>query len=168
VRDLAVDDRQHRDVAVAVGGSGRDGTALRGVFEDDDVRGLVVVDGQVIATIKEECGAIGTVQLGYGLAPFDAARVARDRNDVLEDDVLGQQVEKVLAVHQAGHAFLDDPEERVQGPEVVEFPDGRHRGSSRARAAAVRRAWPLTLVLLVAPGASVREAEVSMTPSSDL
>jgi hypothetical protein len=99
-----------------------------------------VVDGQVIATIEEECGAIRAIQLGYGLAPFDPARVARDRNDVLEDDVLGQQVEEVLPVHQPGHAFLDDPEERVQGPEVGEFSDRGHRAASTAQAAAVRRA----------------------------
>jgi hypothetical protein len=60
---------------------------------------LVVVDGQVIATIEGECGAIWAIQFGYGPAPFDTARVARDRNDVLEDDVLGQQVEEVLTVH---------------------------------------------------------------------
>ena len=33
----------------------------------------------------------------------------------------GQQVEEVLTVHQPGHALLDDPKERVQGLEVVEF-----------------------------------------------
>jgi hypothetical protein len=46
----------------------------------------------------------------------------------------------VLTVHQPGRAFLDDPEERVQGPEVVEFADRRHRASLAAQAAAVRRA----------------------------
>ena len=39
-----------------------------------------------------------------------------------------------------GHAFLDDPKERVQGLEVGEFSDRRHRASSTAQAAAVRRA----------------------------
>jgi hypothetical protein len=32
----------------------------------------------------------------------------------------------VLTVCQTGHAFLDDPEERVQGPEVGKVSDGRH------------------------------------------
>jgi hypothetical protein len=111
VRDLAVDDRQHRDVAVTVGGSSRDDAALRGVFEHDNARGLIVVDGQVIAMIEEECGAIQAIRLGYGLAPFDMARVARDRNDVLDDDALGQQVEEVLTVRPglSFQAWIPDP-----------------------------------------------------------
>ena len=93
-----------------------------------------MVDGQVEAAIEEECGAIRAIQLRYGLAPFDTPRVARDRDDVLEDDVLGQQVEEVLTVCQPGHAFPDDAEERVQGPEVGEFPTaviGRRPWSGR-------------------------------------
>ena len=46
----------------------------------------------------------------------------------------------MLTVHKPGHAFLDDPEERVQGLKVGEFLDRRHRASFRAQAAAVRRA----------------------------
>ena len=84
--------------------------------------------------------APGAIQLGHGLSPCDTAWVARDRDDVLEDNVLGQQVEEVLTVHQPGHAFLDDPEERVQRLEVGEVADGRHRVSSMAQAATVRRA----------------------------
>jgi hypothetical protein len=63
-----------RDAAVAVGGSSRDGAAVRGVFENDNARGLVVVDGQVIATIEGECGAIRAIQLGCGLGPSTPAR----------------------------------------------------------------------------------------------
>src|SRR5713101_7876323 len=98
------------------------------------------MNGQVVATIENDRSAVGAIQLGHGLAPCDTARVSRDRNDVLEDDVLGEQVEEVLTVHQPGHAFLDDPKERVQGLEVGEFSDRRHRACSTAQAAAVRRA----------------------------
>src|SRR6266508_3844387 len=52
------------------------------------------MNGQVVATIENDRGAIGTIQLGHGLAPCDTARVARDRNDVLEDDVLGHRSKK--------------------------------------------------------------------------
>jgi hypothetical protein len=81
------------------------------------------MNGQVVATIENDRGAIGAIKLGHGLAPYDTARVARNRDDVLEDDILGQQVEEVLTVHQPGYAFLDDPKERVQGLEVVEVTD---------------------------------------------
>jgi hypothetical protein len=89
VSDLPVDDRQHRDVAVAVGSSGRDDPALRGVLENDNSGDLVVMYGQVVAAIENDRGAVGAIQLGYGLAPCDTPRVARNRDDVLEDDVLG-------------------------------------------------------------------------------
>jgi hypothetical protein len=75
---------------------------LRGVLENDNSGDLVVMHGQVVATIENDRGAIGAIQLGHGLAPGDKARVARDRDDVLEDDVLGQQVEEVVTVHQPG------------------------------------------------------------------
>src|ERR1700730_9157776 len=104
------------------------------------------MNGQVVATIEDDRGAIGAIQLGHGVAPYDTARVPRDRNDVLEDDVLGQQVEEVLTVHQSGYTSFDDPKERVQGLEVVEVADHCHRDSSTAQASAVRRAKSAKLV----------------------
>jgi hypothetical protein len=76
VSDLAVDDRYHRDVAVAVGSPGRDDPALRGVLENDNSGDLVVMNGQVVATIENDRGAIGPIQLGDRLAPCDTVRVA--------------------------------------------------------------------------------------------
>jgi uncharacterized protein (DUF1015 family) len=52
----------------------------------------------------------------------------------------------VLTVHQPGHAFLDDPKERVEGLEVLEVADRHHRASSTTQAAAVRRARSANLV----------------------
>ena len=40
-------------------------------------------------------------------------RVAGSGDDVVKDDVFGQQVEEVLAVGEAVESLLDDPEERV-------------------------------------------------------
>jgi len=39
------------------------------------------------------------------------SRVAGDGDDVVEDDVVGEQVEEVPAVGQAGEPFLDDPKD---------------------------------------------------------
>src|SRR6266550_6152956 len=104
------------------------------------------MNGQVVATIENDGGAIGAIQLGHGVAAFDPSGVARHRNDVVDDDVLGQQVEEVLAVHQSGYTSFDDPKEWVQGLEVVEVADLCHRDSSTAQLVAVRRAKSAKLV----------------------
>ena len=41
----------------------------------------------------------------------------------IEDDVAGQQIEEVLPVSESRQALFDDPEERVQGAEVVHVLD---------------------------------------------
>ena len=96
--------------------------------------------GKVVATLEDKCRAVRAIQLGYRLAPNDPTWVARDGDDVFEDNVLGQQVEEMVTIDQPRHALLDDPEERIQGLEVPKVADRRHRASSTAHAAAVRHA----------------------------
>ena len=42
------------------------------------------MDGQVRAAAEQERGSVWAIQLGYGLAAFDTARVARDGDDARE------------------------------------------------------------------------------------
>jgi hypothetical protein len=70
------------------------------------------VDGEVVAAVEEERRAVRTIQLGYGLASFHMAGVVGDCDDVVEDDVFGQQVEEVPTIRNAVEALLDDPKER--------------------------------------------------------
>src|SRR5260370_37422762 len=77
VSDLAIRDREHRDVPVGVGSSGRNDSAFGGVLEHDDAGGGVVVDGKVIAAVEEEGRAVRTIQLGDSLASFDVAAGVR-------------------------------------------------------------------------------------------
>ncbi len=72
------------------------------------------MNGHVVATIEDDRGAMGAIQLGHGVAAFDPSGVARHGNDVVDDDVLGQQVEELLAVYQSGYTSFDDPEERAR------------------------------------------------------
>ena len=58
---------------------------------------------------------------------MDAARIAGNRYDELEDDVLGQQVEEVIAVDEPGQALLDDREERVESAEILKEFDRAYR-----------------------------------------
>ena len=48
----------------------------------------------------------------------DAARVIRERDDEIEDYVLGEKIEEVVAVHESGKTLLDDPKEWMQSTEV--------------------------------------------------
>ena len=47
------------------------------------------------------------------------AWLARNGDDEVDDDIVGQQVEEMPAVDESGQSVLDDPEERVHGTEVV-------------------------------------------------
>src|SRR4029453_5261361 len=55
----------------------------------------------------------------------DAPWVAGSRDDVVEDDVFGQQVEEVPTIRNAFEALLDDAKKGVERPEVVEVGDRR-------------------------------------------
>jgi hypothetical protein len=57
--------------------------------------------------------------------------VAGRRDDVVEDDVLGQQVEEVPTIGNAIEALLDDAKERVERLEVVEVRDRRRHDEPR-------------------------------------
>jgi hypothetical protein len=63
--DLAVDDREHRDVPVCVGSPGGDDTTIGGVLKNDHAGCSVVMDGQVKAPLEHEGAAVGPVQLRH-------------------------------------------------------------------------------------------------------
>src|SRR3954453_21709619 len=80
------------------------------------------MDTQVVAAVEEERGAIATVELDEVVAAHDVAWVVRNRDDEVEDHVLGQHVEEVVTVNESRKALLNDPKERMQSTEVVHFP----------------------------------------------
>src|SRR2546427_8532315 len=81
---------------------------------------------EAYSSTKDDHGAVRAVELGDGLAAFDAPWVAGSRDDVVEDDVFAQQVEEVATIRNAFEALLDDAKERVERPEVVEVGGRRH------------------------------------------
>jgi hypothetical protein len=56
---------------------------------------------------------------GDGLATLDAPWVAGRRDDEVEDDLFGQQVEEVPTINNAIEALLDDAKEWVERLEGV-------------------------------------------------
>ena len=89
------------------------------------------MDRKVVTSVEDDHGSVRAVELGDGLAALDAPWVAGSRDDVLEDDLFGQQVEEVPTIGNAIEALLDDAKERVERLEVVEVGDRRHDGPPR-------------------------------------
>jgi hypothetical protein len=144
VGDFAIGDREYRDVPVGVRGSGCDDSAFGGVLEHDDAGVGVVMDGEVVTSVEDDDGAVGAVELGDGGAALDVPWVAGSRDDVVEDDTVGEEVEEVATVGDAVEALFDDAEERVERLEVVEVGDRRHRDRLRRPVrgwAGVGRSW---------------------------
>src|ERR1700686_4243570 len=81
------------------------------------------MDTQAVAAVEEERGAVAAVELDEVVAADDMARVVRNRDDEVEDHILGQQVEEVLTVHVSRKAFLDNPKKPNQRTEVVHVLD---------------------------------------------
>jgi hypothetical protein len=89
------------------------------VFEYDRRGCLRPVDVQVVATVEEEGRAVPSVKLDQVFSSDYAPRVARNGDHELEDDVVCQQIEEVIPVDKTLESPFDDPEERVQGAEVL-------------------------------------------------
>src|SRR2546427_540912 len=86
---------------------------------------------EAYSSTKDDHGAVRAVELGDGLAALDAPWVAGSRDDVVEDDLFGQQVEEVPTIGNAIEALLDDAKERVERLEVVEVGDRRRHDGPR-------------------------------------
>src|SRR5207302_4183046 len=84
VSDLAIGDREYRDVPVGVRGPGRNDSAFGGVLENDDAGLDVVMDREVVTSVEDDHRAVGAVELGGGLAALDVPWVAGSRDDVVE------------------------------------------------------------------------------------
>ena len=84
------------------------------------------MDGEVKAPVEHEGVAIGSVQVRHGGATHDVPWVAGDRDDVVEYDIIGEEVEEVVPVGEPVEALFDDAEERVERCEVVQVMYRRH------------------------------------------
>ena len=72
-----------------------DCSAFGRVLEHDRSGRRVAVNREVEAAVELYALAVRAIELGDCLAAFDAAGGARDGDDVVDHDVLGQDVEEV-------------------------------------------------------------------------
>jgi hypothetical protein len=81
------------------------------VLQDDDRRFPIPVDAEIVSAVHRHEVAVTAVQVDDVLSPFYAPGVAVHRDDVLEDHIVGQEVEVVLSVGETLESFPDDTEE---------------------------------------------------------
>jgi hypothetical protein len=74
------------------------------------------MDREVVTPVEDDHGSVRAVELGDGRAALDAPWVAGSRDDVVEDDVFGQQVEEVRTIGNAVEALRNDAKERGRAP----------------------------------------------------
>jgi hypothetical protein len=82
-----------------------------------------MVDTPVVAAVEEERGTVASVEFDEVGAADDMARVVRNRNDEVENHILGQQVEEVATVDESRKALFDGPKERIKSAEVAHILD---------------------------------------------
>lgn len=126
---------------VVVGTSGVDCPSVHRVLQYDHGGRGIPVDSEPVRAVQDHAPAVAAVQIGNRAASLNPARVAGYGDHVLEDHVLGQEVEEVLTVDEARQPLPDDPEERVQRCEVGDVVNGHgHPATGEVQAWTLRRA----------------------------
>src|SRR5258707_8641161 len=104
-----------------------------------------MVDTQVVAAVEEQRGTVASVEFDEIGAADDMARVVRNRNDEVENHILGQQVEEVATVDESRKALLDGPKERIKSAEVAHILDH----SPPLRMVDSRQFWTVSLIVVI-------------------
>ncbi|MFK0026563.1 hypothetical protein [Streptomyces sp. NPDC090798] len=94
---------------VVVGTPGADRPSVHRVLQHDHGRLGIPVDSEPVRAVQDHAIAVAAVQVGNRAASLNPARVAGYGDHVLEDHVLGQEVEEVLTVDEARQPLPDDP-----------------------------------------------------------
>ena len=92
--------------------------AVRLAFEDDHRRIEIRVDAEIVGGTDRHLIVVATAAVDDPSTALDALRMTGRRDDVLEDHVVGQTIEGVLAVRPRIGALTNDEEEGSVGPEV--------------------------------------------------
>jgi len=106
MHDLAVFDGNHRDEPVVVGGGSGDYLAVYLVFDDHDTRVLRPVSDERIRAMQDDALAVACVERYERLATMHCLGPAWENISKLEYRIVGNGVEIVVAVHEAGQTLL--------------------------------------------------------------
>jgi len=112
--DLAVLDGDYRDEAVVVRGAGPDYCTVYFVFENYDARILTPIHDERISAMQYNIVAIARIELHERLATLNPPGPSGNNISKLKHRVVGNSIEIMVAINQAGHTLLDYIEERVE------------------------------------------------------
>src|SRR6266404_1334513 len=84
------------------------------VFDDDNARVLRSVHDELVSAVEDDVVAVALIECHQGVTTTDCLGPSGEMISIFELRVVGDGVEIVVAVDQAGQTLLDDVEERVE------------------------------------------------------
>ena len=84
------------------------------VFDDDNARVLRSVHDELISAVEDDVVAVARIECHQGVTTTKCLGPSGEMISKFELRVVGDGVEVVVAVDQAGQTLLDDVEERVE------------------------------------------------------
>src|ERR1019366_1508685 len=118
--------------------------------EDHDRSLRISIDTEMVSAAHGQEAVVVAVEVDDALPTLNPPGIARHGDDVLEDDIVCQQVEVVLAIGETFEPFSNDEEEGSIGSEIrAVLGVLRHVLSRRVRMAALGCAGPAKLVAQV-------------------
>jgi hypothetical protein len=88
------------------------------ILKDRDRRCRISIHIEIVRAALGQKAVVAAVQVNDVLSTFDPFGITRYGNDVLEDDIVSQQVEVVLAIGEAQQPFSNDVEKRAISSKV--------------------------------------------------
>jgi len=75
------------------------------ILKDHDRRYRISIDMEIVGAAHVQEAVVVAVQVDDVLPAFDPLGITRHRDDVLEDDIVSEQVEVVLAINEVRKPF---------------------------------------------------------------
>src|ERR1700675_3042653 len=117
LHNLAVPDSNDRDESVVVGCSGSDTFAVHILFEDHYTSILGLMHDERVRAVQQDVVAVARIKCHQCFTTIKLLRPSRENISKLEDRVVGNGIEIMIAIDTTGQTPLDYAEERIERPE---------------------------------------------------
>src|ERR1700675_3355148 len=117
LHNLAVLNSHHRYEPVVVGCAGSDNLTVHLVFEDHYTSILGSMHDERVRAVQQDVVAVTRIKCHQCFATINPLRPSRENISKLEDRVVGNGIEIMIAIDTTGQTPLDYAEERIERPE---------------------------------------------------
>jgi hypothetical protein len=121
LHDLAVPDGNDRDEPVVVGCAGSDNFTVHLVFEDYYTSILGSMYDERVRAVQQDVVAVTRIKCHQCFATIKLVRPTREKIAKLEDRLVGNCIEIMVAIDQASQTLLDYVEERSSAVNALYF-----------------------------------------------